>query len=56
MNDKTDTKNLQKKDLLQKALSQWDTEGGAGPCGPQESANIVQFSSKRVRHFRDKQA
>jgi hypothetical protein len=23
----------------QNALSQWDTEGGAGPCGPQDSSN-----------------
>jgi hypothetical protein len=23
----------------EKALSQWDTEGGAGPCGPQDNSN-----------------
>ena len=23
---------------LQRALSRWDTEGGAGPCGPQEAS------------------
>lgn len=24
------------------ALSQWDTEGGAGPCGPQDSSNPIE--------------
>ena len=23
----------------ERALSQWDTEGGAGPCGPQDNSN-----------------
>lgn len=26
---------------LQRALSRWDTEGGAGPCGPQEAATLI---------------
>ena len=27
---------------LQRALSRWDTEGGAGPCGPQEASASIE--------------
>jgi hypothetical protein len=27
---------------LQRALSRWDTEGGAGPCGPQEASTSIE--------------
>lgn len=28
-------------ELFRLALSQWDSEGGAGPCGPQEGSHTV---------------
>jgi len=37
--------------LRQMALSRWDTEGGAGPCGPQESqaqADVAHVEGRRI--------
>jgi hypothetical protein len=40
--------NPQKRAQFQMALSQWDTEGGAGPCGPQDGSRTLPLKSDLI--------
>ena len=45
-NDNADTSDAAR--LRKLALAQWDTEGGAGPGGPQEALHLPLTSSRKT--------
>jgi hypothetical protein len=48
MNEKNDMQKFQRSAQLQTATAQWDTEGGAGPDGPQERSNKLPASRMKI--------